>query len=447
MSMKNVDLKVGLYIQEFEPSNKKECEKVKNQFYKTIENVRDSDIDLLVFPETSFRPDDFPSTDVKEIATEISKMVGRAVIVGFWTSNYMICGVFANAFNKEGESKTAVYYKHIFTKRSPFEVDDYGTDIDEYFPIVDFKGLKLGMTICYDLTQPVFSRKYGKDGVDIIINTTGSDVNIRKWSAYLKTRAIENNCYALCVDGYSLIKKQKGKTEQGMIALGYNSKGQRLSSKSLKTNKEVLSDEFEKDEVYVIDFSVSKNTDSGKVLPQNATVPKFEDIKLPADNIQEYLDDCKKLEDGLYVKKKTAGGVSFSLVFCVVNGDEILKPECVLSKLYSNALDAYKNRRYIVVCKYADCGKTYFDDIIAPIIVSRTSENYVSLIFESKLRNLCLQVTRTKNVQLVENVNGKYSLDLDRAKGPDLLWERRNSQKMSSKWKENFVKLLESLNK
>ena len=88
MSMKNVDLKVGLYIQEFEPSNKKECEKVKNQFYKTIENVRDSDIDLLVFPETSFRPDDFPSTDVKEIATEISKMVGRAVIVGFRTSNY-----------------------------------------------------------------------------------------------------------------------------------------------------------------------------------------------------------------------------------------------------------------------------------------------------------------------------------------------------------------------
>lgn len=444
--MNNVEIKVGLYIQEFEPSNKRENEKVKNQFYKTIENVKDSDIDLLVFPETSFVPNDFPSTDVEEIALAISEMVGKAVIVGFETSDEMVCSVFANAFYREGETRTAIYYKHIFTQCSPFDMEDYESIIDNYFPVIDFKGLKLGMTICYDLTQSIFSRKYGRDGVDIVINTTGSDVNIRKWSAYLKTRAIENNCYALCVDGYSLIKKQRGKTEQGMIALGYNSKGQRLSSKSLKTNKEVLSDEFEKDEVYVIDFSVSKNTDSGKVLPQNATVPKFEDIKLPADNIQEYLDDCKKLEDGLYVKKKTAGGVSFSLVFCVVNGDEILKPECVLSKLYSNALDAYKNRRYIVVCKYADCGKTYFDDIIAPIIVSRTSENYVSLIFESKLRNLCLQVTRTKNVQLVESVRGKYSLDLDRAKGPDLLWKKRDTIKMCSDWKENFIKLLASLN-
>ena len=85
-------------------------------------------------------------------------------------------------------------------------------------------------------------------------------------------------------------------------------------------------------------------------------------------------------------------------------------------------------------------------NIIAPIIVSRTSENYVSLIFESKLRNLCLQVTRTKNVQLVESVRGKYSLDLDRAKGPDLLWKKRDTIKMCSDWKENFIKLLASLN-
>lgn len=442
--MKNIAIKVGLFVEDIDPTNDIENLKLKKQFYEAIENVKSSDIDLLVFPEACYLPfEDFDSKQISGIALEISKITQKAVIVGFRGEDKGIYDVYANAFNKEDETNVEIYIKHIFTENSAFNDENYDTEYDDYFPIMTLKGINIGMTICYDITQPVFSRMYWKKGVDIIINTTGSDVNRRKWCNYLKTRAIENDCYSLCVDGYSLYKKNyEGKIDQGMIATGYNSKGQKLSVISLKSNREVQDNEFERNSIYVIDFSVSKKQEDSNSLPKEATIPKFEDIELPADNIQSILNNCKEITEDLYVQKKTIGEDTYTLVYCVVKGPDLFKPEVLLKKLYNNALDSYKNRRYFAICKYGKIDID-FDTIIAPVLGARTTENYITLLFESDKKNLCLQVTRTKGLQLVEEVNGYYKLDLDRAKGPDHLWKKGKTIKMSSEWKENFKRLID----
>lgn len=443
--MKETALKVGLFVEDIEPTNEKEKQKLKTQFYEAIENAKNSDIDLLVFPEVCYWPvEDFGSKKISEIALEISKLCQKAVIVGFCGEDKGIYDVYANAFNKENETNVEYYIKHIFTENSAFNDENYGSECEDYFPIINLKGVRIGMTICYDLTQPVFSRMYGKKGVDIIINTTGSDVNRRKWCNYLKTRAIENNCFSLCVDGYSIEKRiYNEKTEQGVIATGYNSKGEKLSVKSLKTGREIQDNECERNNIYIIDFTTSIKQDEYKSIPEEATIPKFEDLKLPASNIQSTLNSCKEIAQGLYVEKKRIGEETYTLVYCVVDDEEIFKPEILLSKLYNSVLGSYKNKRYFAVCKYGRFDQKTFETIITPVLGARTTENYITLLFESEVRNLCLQVTRTKGIQLVENVGGYYRIDIDRAKGPDHLWKKKNSIKMSSDWKDSFKKLVD----
>ena len=90
-----------------------------------------------------------------------------------------------------------VYYDkhHLFT---------YGGEDKKYTPgnqrvIVEWKGVRFLLQICYDLRFPVWSRN-NNDYDAIIYVASWPTPRIEAWKTLLKARAIENQCYVLGVN-------------------------------------------------------------------------------------------------------------------------------------------------------------------------------------------------------------------------------------------------------
>lgn len=477
--MKIVDLKVGMFLQMRDLSSSVLTasqdeilnaiadlnKKAELEFDRTMEIVKNSDIDLLVFPESCkipqryfgmFSEEDWKDMDVvdiyEQIALQISKEIGKAVVVGFedFVENgekSMITNAYANANASDEETGLAHYDKHTMTEMSPFDFSDYmDYGVNGYFPIIKLKGYRIGMTICYDCNHAPFSRVYGKQGVDVIINSTGQNVDYYKWYKYNKTRAIENVCYNLIVDGYIL-----GEQKQGAFALGYNPDGKELSCTGLKSRKlyNIQNTTYDLGDVYVFDLAKDQGGASCDItLNQEETPCKFEDLYISVGGVSCLLEKSKCLKDNLYVMpyRYTREGKSClcNVVFCVVDGDDILLPEKVLSLLYADELSDVNDKRYIIVNRYQELDKSFYETKLSVLLKTRAMESYCAVLLESKNMNKCIQTTMNRGSQVVKAVNGKFGLDLNRTTGPEAIW--KNKKGMSASWRKGFEWLVDQLN-
>lgn len=67
--------------------------------------------------------------------------------------------------------------------------------------IIALSGIKIGLSICYDLRFPELFRFYAKEGATLVINIANwPDTRIDHWRTLLKARAIENQCYVAGVN-------------------------------------------------------------------------------------------------------------------------------------------------------------------------------------------------------------------------------------------------------
>ncbi len=67
--------------------------------------------------------------------------------------------------------------------------------------VTKVKGIKIGLSICYDLRFPELYRYYAKAKVDMIVDIANwPDTRIEHWRTLLKARAIENQCYVVGVN-------------------------------------------------------------------------------------------------------------------------------------------------------------------------------------------------------------------------------------------------------
>ena len=65
--------------------------------------------------------------------------------------------------------------------------------------VIEFRGLRIMLLICYDLRFPTFSRN--RDDYDAVIYPANwPDKRILAWDTLLRARAIENQCYAIGVN-------------------------------------------------------------------------------------------------------------------------------------------------------------------------------------------------------------------------------------------------------
>ncbi len=67
--------------------------------------------------------------------------------------------------------------------------------------VTKVKGIKIGLSICYDLRFPELYRFYAKEKVHLIVDIANwPDTRIEHWRSLLKARAIENQCYVAGVN-------------------------------------------------------------------------------------------------------------------------------------------------------------------------------------------------------------------------------------------------------
>lgn len=96
----------------------------------------------------------------------------------------------------EPKGKVDFYDKrHLFSYSAEDHVYTKGT----HRKIINYKGIRILLQICYDLRFPVFSRN--NDGYDLIIYVANwPESRIFAWETLLKARAIENQCYVFGVN-------------------------------------------------------------------------------------------------------------------------------------------------------------------------------------------------------------------------------------------------------
>lgn len=124
---------------------------------------------------------------MRQIAGEMDAAVAGSVAV---ESN----GKYFNRFYfVQPDGSFASYDKrHLFT---------YGGEDKAYAPgtgriVVDFRGVRILLQVCYDLRFPVWSRNRGD--FDVILYVASWPVNrIAVWDLLLRARAVENQCYVV----------------------------------------------------------------------------------------------------------------------------------------------------------------------------------------------------------------------------------------------------------
>jgi omega-amidase len=87
--------------------------------------------------------------------------------------------------------------KHLFSLGSEDKFFEQG----QVKKIVEFRGWKILLQICYDLRFPCFSRNSHTDRYDIALYVANwPEARIQPWLTLLQARAIENQCYVMGVN-------------------------------------------------------------------------------------------------------------------------------------------------------------------------------------------------------------------------------------------------------
>ena len=84
--------------------------------------------------------------------------------------------------------------------------------------MVEIEGIKLGLTICYDIRFPEIYRAYRKEGADILVNMAawGKTKKI-PWDSMTTSRAVENQTYMVALTQTGLLEDGKENLGHSMI--------------------------------------------------------------------------------------------------------------------------------------------------------------------------------------------------------------------------------------
>lgn len=193
-------LKIGLI--QYSPvwENKSES---KEKLKKLLDEI--SGLDLIIFPEMTLTGFTMKS---KEFAEDLA---GESFQFFSSLAKQKKCALIYGVIEK-GKRKNFNTLVHLnnqgnilnsYRKIHPFSYSQedkfYGKGKETV--ITKVKGIKIGLSICYDLRFPELYRFYAKEKVDMIIDIANwPDTRIEHWRTLLKARAIENQCYAVGVN-------------------------------------------------------------------------------------------------------------------------------------------------------------------------------------------------------------------------------------------------------
>lgn len=116
--------------------------------------------------------------------------------------------------SKDGKLLALYDKMHLFSHKGS-EENKYVTVGDE-LKILNIKGVKIGLSICYDIRFPELFRAYSKAGVKVFVNMAAwSSKKLEHWDIMHRARAIENQCFMITAD-------QTGKISTNEYNLGHS---------------------------------------------------------------------------------------------------------------------------------------------------------------------------------------------------------------------------------
>lgn len=188
-----------------------------------INNNTKPETDIIFLPEVwtvgwacDYFPDSAEELDNSKVIKSLSELaklhdvniVGGSFITKKNGKMFNTCPI----INRKGQL-IATYDKcHLFS----YYGDKEGTYITEGLNpvIVNLEGIRIGLTICYDIRFPEIYRAYAYKGVDLMVNMAawGAKKEI-PWVSMTHSRAVENQCYFIALT-------QSGPIEHGEFNLG-----------------------------------------------------------------------------------------------------------------------------------------------------------------------------------------------------------------------------------
>ncbi|MCL4165019.1 UNVERIFIED_CONTAM: hypothetical protein GTU68_012329, partial [Idotea baltica] len=179
----------------------------------------DSEIDILVLPEMfttgfSMKPERLAEDMQGETIHWMKKLADKTNTVLAGSAIIQDSGRFFNRMLWVEPCGHIEWYdkRHLFTLAG--EDDEYTAGGEP--KIVDYKGWRINLNICYDLRFPVWSRNANEYDVVIYVANWPS-TRIVAWSTLLRARAIENQCYVVGVNRIGLDANAKNYSGQSTI--------------------------------------------------------------------------------------------------------------------------------------------------------------------------------------------------------------------------------------
>lgn len=198
------------------------CKKVENLITRDIKNSTD----LIVLPEVwtvgwsciDFQnsAQNFKNSTIIKFLSDIAKQY-HSFVIGGSIIEKTDDGKFFNTLpvlNRNGELIAKYSKNHLFSY--------YGDNEGDYVKVgnnpvmVNMDGIKVGLTICYDIRFPEIYRAYRKAGADLFVNCAAWGVKKPiPWEAMTRCRAVEEQTYMVALT-------QSGKIKDDEYNLGHS---------------------------------------------------------------------------------------------------------------------------------------------------------------------------------------------------------------------------------
>ena len=186
--------------------------KNKDDNFSKIEKVfLDQEADVFLLPEmfsTGFcmGAEEIADRNEETLKWMISFAKDRGAAVAGSVSVFENGGYFNRFYFVKPDGDFQFYDKrHLFSYSGEDKIYKPGTER----VIVDYKGFRILLQVCYDLRFPVWSRNVGNE-YDLLIYVANWPIPRRLvWDTLLRARALENQCYVcgvnrVGIDGYQL---------------------------------------------------------------------------------------------------------------------------------------------------------------------------------------------------------------------------------------------------
>lgn len=242
---------------------------------KIIEDKIESDVDIIVLPEVwtvGWKCDEFiesaedlDNSETISFLSGIAKKYSVNIIGGSFITkkngNYFnTCPV----INRCGQLIATYDKMHLFSY--------YGCDEGTYVKngsnplMVELDGLKIGISICYDIRFAEIYRAYAKKTADLMINMAAWPMGRAiHWEALAKARAVENQTYFVALT-------QCGEIANGDYNLGY--------SRIINYNGEVLAELIKTQGAFCATINLDEMYDFRKKCPVINDIQEVYDVKI-----------------------------------------------------------------------------------------------------------------------------------------------------------------------